>query len=488
MTNLLKYRFAFLFAICAALVIVSCDDDDPVIDPGEGLNLADGMYLQKDGSDPASSALLSAEVVEANDFQSQDRTGFTAGYMYLEAGDYKLVQVTAKEITSTTGGTVEVVEDTGSDCDYNSFMVVTTDAAGPSFTVANSGLYKVTNDQMTGEMTMYQINEASIIGSATPGGWSSDTRMTGSVDANGGSWSAEGVILRSGEWKVRFNCRWGINRRIDPNGSLNDPSNGYQLFTNFGGTATNLETGGANIQQTEDAEYTVNINWDPRDGWTTDVVRTGDAPTITFNPNDFMMGVIGDATNGEDLDADGTPDGWQSDRNLFHKEDNGVHTWRGVVTFRGEGKYKFRANDDWDFNIGGDLAALSQGGSDLDTPGEGAYYIELTTADEGATWTATVTEAGWGLIGEGSPAMGWNDGDDVALVAQGNVGGVSTYTAMGDFTTAGWKFRAAGAWDLNIGGDLSFLTVDGNNIELQAAGTYTVTLSFDGEVYSAVVE
>lgn len=489
MTNLIMKRASLLFALCAMLFMVSCGDDDPVIDPGTGLNVADGLYLQLEGSDPSSTAGLSAEVVEANDFMSQERDGFTAGFMWLDAGDYKLVEVTSKEVTSTTGGSVESVEDTGSDCDFNTFQVVTTDANGGAFNVATSGLYKVTNDQLTNELIMYQINEASVIGAATPGGWASDTRLSGSVDADGGEWKAEGVILRSGQWKVRFNCRWGINRRIDPNGSLNDPTNGYQLFTNFGGTPNALVVGGANIEQTEDGEYTITAAWTPRDGWAVTAERTGDAPVITFNPNDFQMAVIGDATNGEDLDADGTPDGWQSDRNLFHKEQDGVHTWRGVVTFSEAGAWKFRANDDWDVNYGGDLTMnLAAGGDNFPSPGAGAFYVTLSTADEGATWTATIDPMGWGLIGAGSPAMSWDDGTDVALEAQGNVGGVSTYTATGDFTTDGWKLRAAGLWDHNIGGDLSFLTTDGDNIALAAAGNYKFTLSFNGEVYSATVE
>jgi hypothetical protein len=489
MTNLIMNRFGVLLTLCAMLFIVSCDKDDPVIDPGTGLNLSDGLYLQLEGNDPVSTAGLNAEVVEANDFKSQERTGFTAGYMWLDAGNYTLVEVSNKEITGTTGGTVASVDDTGSDCDFNTYQVVTTAANGPAFNVATSGLYKVTNDQQRGEMVMYQTSEASIIGSATPNGWAGDTPLTGSVSSDGGEWKAEGVILRSGEWKIRFNCRWGINRRIDPNGSLDDASNGYQVFTNFGGTASSLVVGGANIQQTEDGEYTVTATWDPRDGWSVAADRTGDAPTITFNPNDYKMAVIGDATNAEDLDGDGTPDGWQSDRNLFHKEEGGVNTWVGVVTFGDAGGWKFRANDAWDINYGGDINMnLTLGGDNFTSPGAGAHYVTISTADEGETWTATTTPMGWGLIGEGSPAMSWDDGTDVTLEAQGNVGGVSTYTATGDFTTSGWKFRAAGQWAHNIGGDLTFLTTDGDNIELGAAGNYTVTLSFNGEVYSATVE
>lgn len=472
-------RFSILFLMFGLLFITSCgDDEDPIIiDPGtDGINVADGLYLAAAGSDPVSSSGLTAEVVEANDFASQDRSGFNAGYMYLESGNYNVVSIADKEVAATIGGASELVTDEGSDCDGNDYLLVSTETDGSAFSVGSDGLYKVSHDAQTNELIMYQITGSSIIGSATPGGWGADTPMTGSVTADGGSWSVDNVVLRSGEWKVRFNCRWGINRRIDPNGSLNDPDNGYQLFTNFGGSTSELVTGGSNIQQEEDGVYTVTASWNGRDGWTIDAERTGDAPEITFNPNDFQMAVIGDATAG----------GWDADRNLFHKEDNGVHSWYGVVTL-GDGEFfKFRANDAWDFNLGGDLANLTNGGDNIASPGAGAYYMTLTTADEGETWSATSSDFGWSVIGEGSPSGNWDD--DTDMVAAGFADGITSYTLTGDFTTAAWKFRAGHDWPHNVGGQLTFLEVDGDNIELAMDGTYNVTLNFNGEVYSATVE
>ncbi len=475
-------NYAFLCMLAGAMMFTSCDEEDPiVIDPGEGsVNVSNGLYLALDGENPVSSAGLVSEVVEASGFGTQERTGFMAGYMWLDAGDYNVVEVTDKEISATIGGSMEVINDEGVDgssiCGYNDYMVVSTQADGPAFNIANSGLYKVSHDQQTSELVLHQIVEASLIGSGTEGGWTNDTPLSGSVTSDGGSWSAEGVILRSGEYKIRLNCRWTINRRIDPNGTLDDPANGYQLFTNFGGTLAELMPGSSNIQQEEDAEYTTTLTWDRQSGWGLDVERTGDAPEITFNPNDFQMAVIGDATANE----------WNADRNLFHKEENGVHSWYGVVTFADSGNWKFRANDAWDFNLGGDLAALGQGGADIPSPGAGARYIVLTTADEGDTWSATMTDAGWSIIGEGGPSADW--GVDAAMNADGFDAGVTTYSITGEFSTGEWKFRAGNDWAHNLGGDLTFLNTDGSNIALGQAGTYTVTLSFDGEVYTATVQ
>ena len=461
------------------VLFTSCGDDDPIIDPGTGgINVADGLYLALEGQDPSSSAVLTSESVEDEGFTSQSRTGFNGGYMYLAAGDYNVVQVASKEVTATIGGASEVISDEGSSCDYNSFTVVSTVADGAAFNVANSGLYRVTHDQMTNELIMYQIEAASIIGAATPGGWGMDTPFEDvTIASDGASFQLTDVILRSGQWKVRMNCRWNLARLTDPNGGL-AAENGYQFFTNFGGSIDNLQNGNdaPNMEVDEDGVYTITLNWSPQDGISGSLERTGDAPEITFNPNDFNMGIIGDAT----------ANSWDADRDMFYKADGDVHRWHAVVTMADAGNWKFRANDAWDFNLGGDLAALGEGGSDIPTLGAGAYYIVLSTADEGETWTATTSDVAWGVIGEGSPSAGWDS--DTAMTADGFADGITTYSLVGDFTTADWKFRAGGDWALNLGGAFSFLELDGGNISLGIDGSYRVELRFDGSVYTASAE
>jgi PKD repeat protein len=91
------------------------------------------------------------------------------------------------------------------------------------------------------------------------------------------------------------------------------------------------------------------------------------------------------------------------------------------------------------------------------------------------------------LIGAGSPSGSWDV--DTAMSPNAVVDGVESYTATGAFAAGGeWKFRAAGAWDLNLGGDLATLTVNGGNLKYTDAGTYKVTLKFDGANWSATSE
>ena len=208
-------------------------------------------------------------------------------------------------------------------------------------------------------------------------------------------------------------------------------------------------------------------------GFALDLERTGDAPVVTFDPNDFQFGIIGD----------GTANGWDGDRNMFYKGIvNDAHTWYSVITFVADASFKFRTNDAWDFNLGGDLANLTSGGADLSTPGAGSYYITLQTADEGMTWTATAVEEGWGIIGAATPT-GWDS--DTDLTADGFADGVTTYSITIDLGADEYKFRAGNAWDFNLGGDPSALEADGGNLSISEAGSYTVVLSYDGETYSS---
>ena len=76
------------------------------------------------------------------------------------------------------------------------------------------------------------------------------------------------------------------------------------------------------------------------------------------------IGVIGDATEG----------GWDNSTALTPSDD--FLTWTGDVVLKG-GEFKFRANNGWDVNLGGDLTDLTQGGENIASPGEGTYTVTL---------------------------------------------------------------------------------------------------------------
>ena len=76
------------------------------------------------------------------------------------------------------------------------------------------------------------------------------------------------------------------------------------------------------------------------------------------------IGVVGDAT----------PGGWDASTALTPSAD--FKTWTGSVAF-GNGEWKFRANDGWDVNLGGEMQNLVQGGDNLASPGAGTYTVTL---------------------------------------------------------------------------------------------------------------
>lgn len=89
------------------------------------------------------------------------------------------------------------------------------------------------------------------------------------------------------------------------------------------------------------------------------------------------IGVIGDAT----------PAGWDASTALTPSDD--FLTWTGDIVFKG-GEFKFRANDGWDINLGGDLSNLTQDGGNIASPGEGTYTVTLSLAE--LPYTATVVK------------------------------------------------------------------------------------------------
>ena len=77
-------------------------------------------------------------------------------------------------------------------------------------------------------------------------------------------------------------------------------------------------------------------------------------------------GIIGSATEM----------GWDGQVNLTQSAENPM-IWTGKVKFLGEGQWKIRFNDIWDYNLGGDMGALTQGGADIETPGEGEKTVTV---------------------------------------------------------------------------------------------------------------
>ena len=390
----LIFNIALLMGVVA--FATSCDDDDdPAIQVEEGIPVADGFYITQVGVDPVSSSQLVSTSVDAPSFSAMDREGFVQGYMYLTAGSYNLVEVASKEIVSTHGGTQSTVSgddvrNKECDADNSSYILVNEEVDGAAFSIPSDGLYVVAYDKDLSEIVIDEIETAGIIGAATPGGWGADTELntSSSISAEGATWTLEGVTIDEGEMKFRFNCRWAIDRRLDTNLDFaND--NGYSFFTNFGNAVNDLLPGneGPNIQNAEYAVYTVTLDWDPADGFSGTVTKTGEAEPKPEYPEELYM--VGATIGGWDWDANGIQ--------MIPVHSNPHLFWR-IVWMDADAAdpgIKFAPQKAWsgDFGVDGEATdgVYAQGSNNVPAPATSGYYMVVVNLEDGSE-TIEVTE------------------------------------------------------------------------------------------------
>lgn len=101
-------------------------------------------------------------------------------------------------------------------------------------------------------------------------------------------------------------------------------------------------------------------------GW---FMLTADVNAGTFSQSAYMIGLIGSAT----------PNGWETpDQKMDYDAKTG--TWEITIDLI-DGEIKFRKNDGWAWNLGGDLTALTQGGANIPVSA-GNYTITLTIIND----------------------------------------------------------------------------------------------------------
>ena len=293
--------------------------------------------------------------------------------------------------------------------------------------------YKVTfNDKsLKYTFTFLKFPSIGIIGSATPGGWDTDTDLTAKGD---GTFEAT-LDLIVGEAKFRANDSWDSNW-------------GAADFPEGVGTP-----GGANIPITTAGKYKITFN--PATG----------AYKFTVDAGFQSIGIIGDAT----------PGGWGAETPM-NKQADGTYTL--LVGLDGK-EAKFRANNAWDVNWGN--AAFpsgvgTQNGDNIKVT-KGIYLVTFNPN----TGAYNFAPASIGIIGDATPG-GWGADTDMAEDATA-VGVVKLTVAL---TDKDCKFRANDGWDINWGAagfPTGTATPGGANIKVAAAGTYTVTFNVNTGAY-----
>lgn len=277
-------------------------------------------------------------------------------------------------------------------------------------------------------ITFVRFPSIGIIGSATPGGWDTDTDMTDNGD---GTFSIN-IELIDGEAKFRANDSWD---------------------TNWGATdfPTGIGTLGGDNIPVPAGKYDVTFN--PETG----------AYSFELDEGYESIGVIGSAT----------PGGWDSDTDMTLNEDG---TYSLIIALE-DGEVKFRADDDWEVSWGsGDFPTGIGAIPGSNIPVTAGVYNVTFNAETGAY---SFTEASIGIIGSATPG-GWDTDTDMTFEG----GGVVSVTM--DLIEGEAKFRANDAWDVSWGAvdfPTGTGTVNGPNIPVPA-GNYTIKFNVNTGAYS----
>ncbi len=302
---------------------------------------------------------------------------------------------------------------------------------GPNITFTEQdAFYNIVFNDKTLEytITFERFPSIGIIGSATPGGWDSDTDMTDNGD---GTFSLN-IELIDGEAKFRANDSWD---------------------TNWGGTDFPMGVGTLDGPNIPVAAGKYDVTFNPETG----------AYAFELDEGFESVGIIGSAT----------PGGWDSDTDMT---DNGDGTYTLLIGLD-DGEAKFRANNVWDDNWGsGDFPTGTGELNGPNIPVSAGVYIVTFDTNTGAY---NFREVGIGIIGTATPG-GWDSDTDMTYSG----GGVVSLTM--DLLDGVAKFRADDDWAYNWGGTdfpSGTGTINGSDIPV-TAGNYTIKFNVNTGAYS----
>ena len=182
---------------------------------------------------------------------------------------------------------------------------------------------------------------------------------------------------------------------------------------------------------------------------------------------------------------------WDKDLNMW--TDGFNHVAAHVKLAAGD-EFKFRKNQDWGVNMGGDFGgldnefAVTQDGPNIKVGADG-YYDLYVNPDDGVAWITVAYDpypeytesSSWSIIGSiAYYDNSWNK--DLPMITNGTVSvGLSVEISSADE----FKFRKDADWGVNLGGefpglDMEFaVTQDGPNIKMGATGTYDIFVNPD---------
>ena len=282
----------------------------------------------------------------------------------------------------------------------------------------------------------WACNTWGVIGDATSGGWSDDTKME--YDKSTRLWTVI-TSLTDKEFKFRANSDWTINYGGD------------------GITENGLALSGNNIKVPSEGAYIITLDLTNAGRYTYSTEET----TIEMS-SAFMT-------------LPGSYQGWSPESESAYKVVSEARDFKytGAYYFAEGTEFKFYDSGSW-IGIVGDFSwndartkadfVIGDGANIVIT--ESAYY--KITADT-KKMVASLAKTGWEVIGDAT-AGGWDNGQVMDYDPESDTWSTTITVSDGDI-----KFRWDASWTINLGGDLNALTQDGPNIHV-SAGTYKIVL------------
>lgn len=177
------------------------------------------------------------------------------------------------------------------------------------------------------------------------------------------------------------------------------------------------------------------------------------------------------------INTPGNANGWDAAAKEWALGTTDYNNYFGYVW--AEGEFKF-ATGSWDVNwgTGAEEGTLALNGGNIAVPEAGLYYVTLNL--EKLTYTMVKVES-IGAIGDFND---WGGQNNLTIADNGrSIKGEVTFPA----DKFGWKFRVNDNWDINLGGSMTDLVPNGDNLTAPAAGTYEVTLNIVTHPYTCTM-
>ena len=372
-------KLSSVLVLFALITFTSCDKkkDTPPTPPKVVL---DGVYVKGDAiaySDFDEKAMMKST---RNEVDQKDRASLMNIYISVKKnGGFNIV--TVKGSTKTTFGPgadfALVANPTNDEPHTGDFYRGSAVKTSTKFTVPEDGFYHVIFDTELNKVVVARVHWG-IIGAATPSGWGGSTPFKESAfNLTKMNWTATGMELRGGDWKLRYSNGWKIE--LDTTLDIGGGKKGVKVNTNLGGSISDLVPGGANIVNSDPGIYDIDLAYTLGTGYKLTMTKTGGLPLTNWT------GVICDAV-GTGVSADNTnaipdPSSWNWGNKLLadappvKNGDVYTWTWTNIILEANEG-FKLRTENGVAPPTGG--ANFDAGYSALDAANSSANVADMS--------------------------------------------------------------------------------------------------------------